>query len=718
MWRLMKKYYYGAVVFYFFALSVYITSQYVEQRSALIAQIDERLIQCAKVTNYLLSPQLHTPEMKEGAITPDQDRQNRLLLSKFAQSVNVTYVYSFIEQDGKIHFTSSSATAEELKSGEDITYFFDEYEEITPKLMEAFSTRKTQFEESSDQWGHFRSVYLPHVSPTGRVYVTGVDIEISNIDAQLHALFTRSLGEALFYILIVIPFFLVYRIQNRSIQRELSLQVAEKTADLQERSVAIQRLLDNANQGFLTFSTSLEVENEYSKKCIDIFTRPIGGELIGELLYPDDLHKREFFEQTLQAIFDEQDEGKIEAILSLLQHEFVIHHKAIHVVYKRLDPKRFMLILTDITDKKNLEKNVERERQILKMVVSVISNSDEFFELLEEYQTFLRNRHEQIDKGKTAHENLSDLYRIIHTYKGLFGQKEFITTPQALHKLESKLSEWRQDQKISNEMVQNVLQKIDFELWLSKDLEILRGVLGDDFMEKKSTITIDDETFERLHRKISELIEDQPDACHDLLELLEVIRKLKYKPVGEYFLSLPKYADQIARRLDKSLYPMMILDESGLMVGEEFRGFAKSLIHVIRNSVDHGIESPDERARVGKDENGTILLSISQSDDSLIIEISDDGRGIDYERLKQKAIQNGLKTESELDSEQAVTELLFEDYVSTKEEITDLSGRGVGLASVRAELLKMGGIYHVVSAIGTGTRFLFFIPKHALGLEE
>ena len=119
-----------------------------------------------------------------------------------------------------------------------------------------------------------------------------------------------------------------------------------------------------------------------------VIHRPIGGELIGELLYLDDLHKREFFEQTLQAIFDEQDEGKIEAILSLLQHDFVIYHKAIHVVYKRLDPKRFMLILTNIADKKNLEKNVERECQILKMVVSVISNSDEFFELLEEYQTF------------------------------------------------------------------------------------------------------------------------------------------------------------------------------------------------------------------------------------------------------------------------------------------------------------------------------------------
>uniref|UniRef100_UPI0025FB45EF hypothetical protein n=1 Tax=Sulfuricurvum sp. TaxID=2025608 RepID=UPI0025FB45EF len=232
----MKKYYYGAVAFYLLALVSYITYQYSAQRSELITKIDQKLIQCASVSDQLLSSSLHTPDMNAESITSEQDLHNRLSLSRFAETMKVKYVYSFIIQEGnKVYFTSSSATPEELKSGDDISYYFDEYTETTPGLFKAFETRKMQFEESVDQWGHFRSVYLPHISPSGRFYITGSDIEISNIDAQLHALLVKAFRDTLFYTLILIPFFIAYRMHNLTIQKELSRQVDERTEDLQER---------------------------------------------------------------------------------------------------------------------------------------------------------------------------------------------------------------------------------------------------------------------------------------------------------------------------------------------------------------------------------------------------------------------------------------------------------------------------------------------------
>lgn len=710
----MKKYYYGAVAFYLMAVIAYIGYQYTQQRSALVAEIDQRLIQCARVTDQLLPPSVHTPEMNAGTVSPEQDRQNRLVLSRFAETMSVKYVYSFVLEKGKIYFTSSSATSEELKSGEDISYFFDEYTDASPILFKAFKTEKIQFDETIDQWGHFRSVFLPHISPSGRIYITAADIEVSNINAQLNALLLHSMGEALFYMLILFPFFIAYRMHNLTIQKELTAQVDERTADLRERSVAVKRLLDNANQGFLTFSASLSVDNEYSQKCVEIFQEMIEGKNIGELLYPDDTGKKMFFDETIRAVFDEEDDVKTEAILSLLQHEFILHHKAINVVYKQIDKNRFMLILTDVTDKKNLEKNIERERNRLKMIVSAISNSDELFELLEGYQSFLSQREFFVTFDHTPLQNLTELYRTVHTYKGLFAQKDFITTQEGLHKVESRLSLWLQEGTISNKTIQTMLNKIDFELWLKKDIDILRDTLGDDFMDKKSTITIDEPTFEKLQAKIVELIDAQPDECHELLELLEVIKRLKYKPIGDYFTSLAKYVESLGERLEKSLNPMEIRDETTFTVGDEFRGFAKSLIHVIRNSVDHGIESPEKRVENDKEEYGNILFIISETDDSLILEISDDGRGIDREKLKQKAIEGGFRTSAELENDEAVIELLFEDYLSTKEEINDLSGRGVGLASVRAEVLKLGGSYRVTSELGRGTRFTFIIPKKSL----
>lgn len=710
----MRKHYYGALLFYLVALFGYITYQYTTQRSELIASIDKRLIQCANVADQLLPSTLHTSTTKAGSITAEEDRNIRLKLSRFSQSVNVKYVYSFVLEEGKVYFTSSSATPQELKYDENLSYFFDEYSDASEILLKAFKTQTIQFDESIDQWGHSRSVFLPHVSPSGRVYITAADIEISNIDRQLHALLMSSLGEALFYILILIPFFIAYRIQNKSIQKELSRQVAERTADLEERSVAVERLLNNANQGFLTFSTSLVVENEYSQKCIEIFEHAIDGENIAALLYPLDQYRQDFFIETLDAVFKEEDTVKADAIITLLPSEFVIANRAIHIDYKRIETERFMLILTDITDKRNLEKNIEKERQILKMVVSAISNSEEFFELLEEYQNFLSNRDQFVDDTYDAAYNIGELYRSIHTFKGLFSQKDFITTPQGLHKLESKLSEWLKSANISNEMLQMTLNKIGFEIWLAKDLDILKNVLGDEFLEKKSTITIDDSTFENLNKKIAQLVKEQPEECQDLVELLEVVRRLKYKPVGDYFHSLPKYVEAVAERLGKALNPMKIDDNTELLIGEEFKGFAKSLIHVIRNSIDHGIETPEERVESGKDEYGMIHLLIRNESEFLCIEIVDDGCGIDIDKLRRKAIEVGIKEPSELEDESAVLELLFQEYFSTKEEITEFSGRGVGLSSVRAEVLKLSGTYHVETEIGKGSRFVFSIPKASI----
>ncbi|MCX6074474.1 MAG: ATP-binding protein [Campylobacterales bacterium] len=709
----INKLYYSAALFYLIALISYISYQYMQQRSELIEQIDTRLIECATLTDQFLSPSLHTPSMNANTLSPKQDVQNRLRLSKFSESMHAKYVYSFILQNGKIYFTSSSATPQELKTDQNISYYFDEYTDASPILYNAFKTRKMCFDESTDQWGHFRSVFIPHVSPTGRFYITGADIEISYIQQQLHDLLMYSFGEALFYILILLPFFIAYRIQQRAIHDELTQLVNERTFDLRERSEAVTLLLDNANQGFLSFGISLAVENEYSKKCLTIFDRSIEGERIGNLLYPNDRDKQEFFEQTLIAVFKEEDPIKVEAILSLLQHEFVLNHKAIHALYTLIGPTRFMVILTDITDKKNLEKNIENEHNTMKMVVSAISNSDEFFELLEEYQNFLEHRNTIVNNGKTPIYNLSELYRIIHTYKGLFSQKDFITTPKGLHKVESKLTSLLESNTISNETLQLLIDKIDFEGWLAKDTEIVSQILGKEFLEKKSGISMDNSIFENLYERIKQLIDAKPDECHELLDLLDLIQKLKYKPIREYFGSYPKYSEQIAHRLNKSLRPMEIISTTDYVVGDEFKPFAKSLIHIIRNSVDHGIESPDERVLIGKEEEGEITISIREAGDFIEIEVADDGQGIDIEKLKERAIEMGLKTASDIEqmSEDELYNLVFENYLSTKDEVNDLSGRGVGLASVRAEAEKLGGACRILSKAGEGSRFVFTLPK-------
>lgn len=138
-----------------------------------------------------------------------------------------------------------------------------------------------------------------------------------------------------------------------------------------------------------------------------------------------------------------------------------------------------------------------------------------------------------------------------------------------------------------------------------------------------------------------------------------------------------------------------------------------SLIHLIRNSVGHGIESPDTRKEKGKTGEGNVTLSASSESDRVLIKISDDGAGIDSDRIKRKAIEKGIITEQEASqlSDRDLIKLIFEPGFSTMDSVTAISGRGVGMDVVKKALDSIGGSIHVESVVGEGTIFILSLPS-------
>jgi len=140
--------------------------------------------------------------------------------------------------------------------------------------------------------------------------------------------------------------------------------------------------------------------------------------------------------------------------------------------------------------------------------------------------------------------------------------------------------------------------------------------------------------------------------------------------------------------------------------------FCKSLVHVFRNCIDHGIEDADSRLAAGKHESGRIHCRIERSGARLHLSISDDGRGIDPEQIRVKAVERGLitaETATRL-SEAEVLRLIFTDRLSTREQVTEVSGRGIGLGACLRELEHVGGTVEVVSTPGAGSAFCFSLP--------
>ena len=198
---------------------------------------------------------------------------------------------------------------------------------------------------------------------------------------------------------------------------------------------------------------------------------------------------------------------------------------------------------------------------------------------------------------------------------------------------------------------------------------------------------------------------------HVVSELQDGVMQTRMQPIGNAWAKLPRIVRDLAHELDKKIELVMKGAETEL--DRQVLDLIKDpLTHMVRNSADHGLEMPQDRAKAGKPETGTVTLNAFHEGGHINIEISDDGRGLSVERIKQKSIENGLASEAEMASmsEQQICQFIFKAGFSTAEAVTAVSGRGVGMDVVRTNIEKIGGTIELTSIEGRGTKFTIKIP--------
>lgn len=194
-------------------------------------------------------------------------------------------------------------------------------------------------------------------------------------------------------------------------------------------------------------------------------------------------------------------------------------------------------------------------------------------------------------------------------------------------------------------------------------------------------------------------------------ELQMQVLKMRMIPVEKVFKKFPRIVRNLARDLGKEVDLQLFGEETELdrSVVDEI---GDPLIHLIRNAMDHGLETPEEREAVGKPRGGTLILSAMHEGNQIIISIKDNGKGIDHEKVAKKAIEKGLVTEEQVAAmgQREILDLLFIPGFSTKEKASDLSGRGVGMDVVRTNIKKLSGIIDIKTEIGQGSEFILKLP--------
>jgi len=246
-----------------------------------------------------------------------------------------------------------------------------------------------------------------------------------------------------------------------------------------------------------------------------------------------------------------------------------------------------------------------------------------------------------------------------------------------------------------------------------KRLDQLMNLIGELVLAKNRLIKIYNDVEERYEGEkfLEELNQVVSSISIVTTDLQIAVMKTRMLPIGKVFNKFPRLVRDLARELGKKV-KLIIEGEDTELDKSIIEEIGDPLVHMIRNAVDHGIEPPEDRVQKGKPEEGTIWLKAYNEGNMIVIEIKDDGKGMDPEKLKQKAVEKGIITPQEAEnmSDKESFMLVFKPGFSTAEKVTNVSGRGVGMDVVKTNIEKLNGIIEIDSIPGKGTTIKLKIP--------
>ena len=485
-------------------------------------------------------------------------------------------------------------------------------------------------------------------------------------------------------------------------QDELNDALENLEVSVGERTRAIQTLLDVTGDGFLSFGPDYTIRPEYSRPCEAIFNGPIGGKNLPALLFTSD-RSREEFTDGLDLFF--AGKAKAEVIFDLLEKQVEIRERVYRLGYREIDSSTVMCTLTDVTDEQDLASKIADEERRRTLILRVVSNRKHFAGFLTEAERLfgVLDALAQEKSTSISEERSQEMAAHVHTFKGNANFVGFTRTGTVAHDFEDQLVALpilQSDIDISSDVF--VLKRQFYD-----ELNIVKKTLGSRWIHDLTTLNVP----KKAVLNIEKYVRTRYPADATLAKALEHFRRV---PMADLFSQFPQLVLDVAGSRGRRMKPLRVDGGDFLVLPEQYERLASSLTHVIRNMVDHGIESPAEREMRGKDARGEIRLELRQTFTGITITMSDDGRGISLAMVEQIGRDKGLIAEGASPSKSELLALIFKPGFSTAEVATTVSGKGIGLSAVQGAVASVGGKLSVETVPMQGTTFRITIPvdKH------
>lgn len=490
--------------------------------------------------------------------------------------------------------------------------------------------------------------------------------------------------------------------QNRTLEKK----VEERTASLQQKTNDIAAMLANITQGLFTISKGAIIQPEFSaflQKIVE--TEKIDNRSIMDLLFSDTDLGADELNQIATAIdaiigcdemmFDFNEHLLRKSVVKKLPGD---RNKLLEIDWAPIvledEIEKIMVTVRDVTELRALQAQAQERKTELDMIGQILSvSAAKFSGFLTSSTEFIECCRELIEKTDKRDEKvIAELFRNMHTIKGNARTFGFDQVTQSVHEVENSYDQMRKDAEIEwqqDKLLQELAQ-------VEKDIDRYRQVANKDLghLFDDSTVQVDSQSVEQLLKEAQGLPQLDEKSQHWVAQVCQLFEANINDgcTIDQVIDDVLGSVSSLAVELDK-VPPKVVIEHNDIKLPNKIHSLLNNVfMHVMRNAVDHGLENAEQRKNAGKDEQGLITLVATLNNEQVHFSVKDDGRGLAIGHIYNKAIEKGLfSSDDKRPAAETIANLVFDSGFSTASEVTEVSGRGVGMDAVKDFLEQVGG---------------------------
>lgn len=487
--------------------------------------------------------------------------------------------------------------------------------------------------------------------------------------------------------------------------KNLERKVEERTRELKSANDFIQAMINSLDQGLFVFGPDLMCSSIYTKACEDLFNKIPAGQRFEEVLSLDEDQKSRT-PKWADILFNEKIPFDSAAQLGVLEKEYgesveSDDYKLLKLHYHPMRDEdtssisNVVVVATDKTEEARAIQETKKKERYVEMIYKILGAKRQFIDFTNEVDDYLKSLDQVLESPEIQ---LDSAMLIYHSFTGGFGMYAVDSLMDEVRKCEQTLVDMKKSQKIDKELLMK--QKADFQNNYFRFKDEIFNTLG----FNTNMVEVDLSVILYLNDLVRKT--DNKELKHIFDERIMKV------PVEEYLTPYKNLLPALALKLGKEIAPLAITNGDIRVDPDKFREFFSLLVHLFRNCADHGIEMPSVREEREKSYEGHITVTSQLEDNGRLLKIvvEDDGGGIDPERIRSRLQKNNPDKELSNESDDEIIYHIFDQDFSTAEQVTTISGRGVGMSAIKDIVERMQGRIKLESQVGKGTKFIFELP--------